>query len=127
MYTTGDIVEIFAPGAGYRKYHLFIVRNEAQVSHFLYFNSGDGFENDFPVPPSEAECLPPSPTGVSVLSCTFMPRYTDRHLELYGAEKIGELGLASMKSLLDYIPQCRVLNGRERRAIIEALRSRLEL
>jgi hypothetical protein len=108
MYSTGDIVEIFAPNVGYRKYHLFVIKSEAGVSHFLYFNSDNGYENDFAVPPSEAPCLPPSPTGVSVLSCTFMPRYSDRHLELYKAKKLGELGKASLQSLLEYIPQCRV-------------------
>ena len=32
MYSTGDIVEIFAPNVGYRKYHLFVIKSEARAS-----------------------------------------------------------------------------------------------
>lgn len=115
MFAPGDIVRIFAPIASKHKFHLCVMPAwEEHPNRFLFFNSHGGNESDFPIDRVYADCLPQSATGISVLSCSLVVRYTDAQLSLFQAKELGKISPLVCRSLSDFIRRCQALTNRER-------------
>jgi hypothetical protein len=123
-FSSWDIVEIFAPSAGYDKYHICVEDATADVAgRFLYMNSDSDYESDFPLKCSEIPCLPKSRTGLSVVSCNGLARYNTKQLKLYKAATLGNYPLKHRKPLLEFIENCRALPSGEKKIILAALKA----
>lgn len=122
MFNVGDVVEIFAPTAGKKKYHLCVCcANDAGVVQFFFINSGDGYEADFVLADGQIGDLPESPTGKSVISCSIIVRYTPNQMTLYKAKKIGTIEAGIASDLADFISTSRALPKKDRAGIATAL------
>jgi hypothetical protein len=118
----GDIVEIFAPIAGYRKYHLCLILNTSGTAHeFLFLNSDPGFRDCFVVDDREVPCLPPSPTGKTAFSFSMVPRYTAAQLSRYRATVLGHIDRDVAERLRAFAPTVRSLPAPQLAAVISAL------
>ena len=124
MFLIGDIVEIYAPIAGHKKYHLCVCGKDVNdVLRFLFINSHDGFEADFPIDDSLLPCLPKSPTGQSVFCCNMIVIYNARQLTLYNAVKLGTLSKEVALGLFKHTQSTKALNDKEKALVIGALES----
>ena len=122
MFVVGEIVQIYAPSAGKTKYHLCVcLANAAGVTRFLFMNSGSGYEGDFILKDAEVPCLPPSPTGESVISCSMVVRYSEKQLALYKAQSLGMLDDALLFQLKEFLRASTVLSKEERGPIVASL------
>lgn len=119
----GDIVKIYAPQAGYPKYHLCLCTLSADgAAQFIFMNSKvSGYEGDFAVPNEEVPCLAPSDTGFTVFSLSQIPRYNAHQMELYEAEVLGRISAALAGRLLEEVRKTPVLTARDRRTAEAAL------
>jgi hypothetical protein len=124
MCRTGDIVEIYSATVGYPKYHLCIEpENDSVAAKFLFLNSEGGYEADFVVPDDEVSCLPCSPTGETVISCSQLLRINRRQRRLFNAKVKGQLDKKVAAKLVSHVEQTAVLPAIERRLIVTALRA----
>lgn len=122
MFAIGDIVRVFAPQAGHDKYHLCIlVGVGGAASQFVYLNSSPDFEQTYVVDCDRVPCLPKSDTGKTAFSFALLPRYNDRQLALYKAEKLGELDAPLAKELHAFAQTVTTLNAAERKIVLSAL------
>jgi hypothetical protein len=121
MFAVGDVVEIFAPQAGHKKYHVCICVNVGAVHQFLYLNSDPGFDDTLAFDCETIPCLPVSKTGKTVFTFAILPRYNDKQLKLFAAKKLGELGLDVAKEVLAFIATVRTLNTADRKLVTEGL------
>ncbi len=78
MFSIGDIVAIYAPIAGYIKYHLCIGSREGAAMQLLFLNSNPDHMGNYVVPCERVPRLEPSETGKTAFSFTTIPRYTMR-------------------------------------------------
>jgi hypothetical protein len=121
LFAIGEIVEIYAPTAGKKKYHLCICGvNDHNVVQFLFINSHDGYEADLILMDGEIKCLPKSPTGMSVISCNIVIRYTTEQLKLYNARPLGVLNKAIANRLLEHINSSKALGRSDKQLVIAA-------
>lgn len=120
-FETGDIIRMRAVSASKPKYHLFVFASETEVYHFLFFNSHAGYDADLEVDPADADCLPPSKTGHSVISCSMLPRARRDQLKAFGAEKVGIMSTVGLEKLFAFISTTTALSRLERRQVAEAL------
>lgn len=124
MFEVGEIVEIFAPTAGKKKYHLCVCSaNEHGVQGFLFINSGQGYDADFVLDDAQISCLPLSPTGNSVISCSLIVKYTSHQLGVYRARKLGSLDRSIALLLATFIETTRALPKSDRETLAANLRS----
>lgn len=122
MVVPGDIVHIFAPIAGKKKYHVCVCGlNENGVAQFLFFNSGGGYQADFVLPGDVLDCLPVSPTGKSIISCSIVVRYTANQLKQFDVKVIGKLPNDIGVELIEFLKKNPALNGSEKRAVVNGL------
>lgn len=122
MFAIGDIVRVFAPQAGHNKYHLCIVVGvDGAASQFAYLNSDPNFEQTYVVDCDRVPCLPKSDTGKTAFSFALLPRYNDRQLTLYKAEKLGELDAILAKELHVFAKTVKILNSADRKIVLAAL------
>ena len=127
MFSVGDIAQVFSPVAGKKKYHLCVCcANEHGVERFLFINSGDGYEGDIVVDDKAIGCLPESPTGQSVISCSIVVRYTDDQLKKYNAKKLGELRLDILEKVAKTVSATKALSKEERNPISASLSAHLK-
>lgn len=123
MPQVGDIIRIFAPTAGKKKYHLCVcVGVDGSASQFLFLNSTPGFADEFVVECERVPCLPKSTTGKTVFSLSLIVRYNDQKLELFQAKKMGELEAGLAKELLAYLPSVDALTNPEKAVVRAALK-----
>lgn len=121
-FSRGDIVKFYSVVAGYPKYHLCVLAClDDQAGIFLFINSDGGFAGDFVIDDDELPCLPESPTGKSVISCSQPVRATSRQLALYNAEKLGELLPVVARKLEKFVQGVQTLTRLEKRIVLEAL------
>lgn len=102
----GDIVQIYAPSAGYPKYHICLSGCTAdQAAKFLYINSETtgAFVDDRVFPNSSFPCIPPSPSGTSVVSCSAIVPVNRRQLGLFNARVIGRLDPSVARDLEKFV------------------------
>jgi hypothetical protein len=122
MFAVGDIVRIYAPQVGYYKYHLCIVAGDSSVaSRFLYLNSDPTFAGTYVVDCSRVPCLPSSTTGKTAFSFAAIPRYSDKQLGLYQAQKMGELDKTLAAELHVFAANVKTLNAADRAVVLAAL------
>lgn len=121
----GDVVSIYAPTTGYPKYHLCICTViENGVAQFLYLNSGSSgrtYESDYVLATEQVPCVPTSATGMTIVSCNALPKYTARHLQLYNAKRLGAFPKELIPGLLDFVRTCGALTRGEQRLIEASL------
>lgn len=124
MFAVGDIIEMYSPVAGKKKYQLCVcAANAAGQTKFLFLNSGQGYSGNYAVTDDKIPCLPASPTGFSVFSCSLVLKYTDRELKLYNAAKLGELDKAVAAGLEAFIRKTPVLPKKQREEIADCLKA----
>ena len=127
MFAVGDIVRMLALTAGKKKYHLCVCSaDENGVLSFLFINSGSGYDGDFLLEGDPIECIPYSPTGESVISCSLIVRCREDRLKLFKAEKLGQLDIGTAAELLEFIKTTPVLSGAERRLLQNGLEHLIE-
>lgn len=118
----GDIVEIFAPIAGYRKYHLcLILKTDGSAHEFLFLNSDPNYKDCCVVDHRDVPCLPASPTGKTAFSFSMVPRYTTAQLKRYRATVLGHLDPTVVARLRAFAPTVRSLPAAQLSAVISAL------
>lgn len=123
IFAIGDILSIFSPLTGYDKYHLCLyVGSDGEAHKFLFLNSDPNYADTFAVACKEIPCLPPSDTGVSVLSFSMIPRYTDKQLRLYKAKVLGRLDSGVAARALEVAQTVKALTRAEKDLVISALR-----
>lgn len=122
MFAIGDIVEIYSPVAGYNKYHLCVLcGGSAEPFQFLFLNSDPNYGGSYVVDCSRVPCLPPSETGKTVFSFTMVPRYSVRQLQLFKANKKGELASDLARELFEFAKTVPTLTSGERTLVLAAL------
>jgi hypothetical protein len=123
MFEPGDVIEMFAPQVGYKKFWLCVCGVNAHgVLRFFYINSGSGYEGDLVYNDHEFPYLPKSPTGQSVISLSYLPVYSEKELKLYRARKLGELDKRIIHELISELPRVRKLTRQERNFAIDGLK-----
>jgi hypothetical protein len=123
MFSVGDVVEIFAPQAGHKKYHICICVNAGAAHQFLYLNSDPGFAGTLAFDCEKIPCIPASKTGKTVFTFALLPRYNDRQLKLYKAKKLGMLDPEVAKEVLVFVATVKTLNEAERAMVSAGLRA----
>ena len=122
MFAVGDIVRILAPQVGYYKYHLCIATGSSSVaSQFLFLNSDPTFAGTYVVDCSRVPCLPVSQTGKTAFSFSAIPRYSDKQLGLFKAQKLGELDKTLATELHTFATTVKTLNTADRAVVLAAL------
>jgi hypothetical protein len=126
MFATGDIVKIYSPQASYPKYYLCIsTLDKTEAAKFLFINSEEGYEEDFVLANDDIPCLPENETGLSVISCSMLPRFNAKQLKLFKAEKLGVLETPLIEALLQFLRMNRALSREEKRHCVGCLEHHL--
>jgi hypothetical protein len=124
MFAIGDIVSIYAPTVGYKKYHLCVhVGTDGTAHQFLFLNSDDRFEGVYSVECERVPCVPRSASGRTAFSFTMLPRYNDKQLKLYGAKKLGVIDPVLATELLEFAEKAVGLTKAEQKIVCAALKS----
>lgn len=122
MFKIGDVVRIYAPSAGYNKYHLCVKESDGTtVEEFLFLNSDPGFDGVYVVDNVRVPCLPPSETGKIVFSFAMIPRFTEKQLTLFNAVKLGTLDPALAAELHAFAQTVRTMTRPEKQMVLAAL------
>jgi hypothetical protein len=121
MFSVGDIVEMFSPQAGKKKYHVCICVNTGAAHQFIYLNSDPSFEGTIAFDCARIPCLPQSDTGRSAFSFALMPRLNDRQLKLYKAKKLGVLDVSVAKEVLEFVATVKTITTAERKMVSAGL------
>lgn len=122
MFAIGDIVRIFAPIAGYEKYHLCVkLLDESGAARFLFLNSNPAYEDTYAVPCERVPCLPPSETGVTAFSFSMLPTYNEKQLTIYKATRLGELSLDLARELRTFLDDVEALTRKDKLLVAAAL------
>jgi hypothetical protein len=119
MFSPGDVVGFWSDIAGKHKYHLCVHQDRL----FLFINSPKRkpYPGDFNVPSSEIPCLPATPEGYSIISCTHLVRQTDAELKRLKAKKYGVIYSKVLLRLIAFVEKTPVLSDEDKDAIIEGL------
>lgn len=122
MFKVGDVIEMFAPTASKKKYHLCVCGvSDKGVQKFLFINSGTGYEADLCLSDGAISGLPTSPTGATIISCSLLLRYTEEQLKKFKASKIGSIDAKVASQLSEFIVSSRALVKVEREAVAEEM------
>ena len=119
----GDIVRFDSAQAGHTKYHICVLAcdEEGKSACFLFLNSRAGWKGEFVLNNDDIPCIPPSKTGLSVVSFSTLVRQNAKQLKLYRAEKIGRLSSAIARKLEDFAKTVPTLNAAERKIVLKGL------
>jgi hypothetical protein len=108
-FVAGDIVEIFAPTVGYKKYHLCLGQNEAGVLCFIFLNSKGGYESNISFDCRRFPMIKVSDTGTTVASLSLVIMYNEKQLQLYKARKLGEISKDVAIEINDFAASVKTL------------------
>jgi hypothetical protein len=122
-FDLGDIVEIFAPSVGYKKYHLCLGRNEAEAPCFIFLNSEGGYKSNIEFDCKRFPMIEPSDTGKTVASLSFIIRYNEKQLQLYKANKLGVIIKDVAKEIYEFSKTIKTLTKPEKAFMIERLKT----
>ena len=126
MFAIGAILHIDAPIASKKKYNTCFGQNEYTVTLCLFLNSDRNFEGQLEFVNEDFPELPKTGDGLSMVSHSMVPRYTEENLLLFRARKLGMLKPDAAEKLLDGIQKSGgLLTGGEKRFLIAALREHL--
>lgn len=119
MFSPGDVIGFHSDTAGKHKYHLCI----HQDGLFLFINSPKqkSFPGDFEIQSVEIACLPATPEGHSIISCTHLIKQTDAELKKLKAKKYGSVDNKALIRLIAFVEKTPVLSDEDKDAIIEGL------
>lgn len=118
----GEIWEFHSAQAGKRKYHICVQSpTDAQAGYFLFINSKTGYDGDLTLVDGEISCLPASPTGQTVVSCSLLVRANHRQLQLFCAEKIGDLSIPVARKLHKFVQTAQTFTKTEQQLVLDAL------
>lgn len=120
-FAVGDILHIDAPIVDHKKYHICLGANEYVVTLCLFLNSDDGFEANVVFDCARFPMLPPSKTGLSVVSLSMLPRYNEKQLDLYKATKLGDLPKDVASEIAAACATIKTLSRVEKNFVIERL------
>ena len=122
MFEVGDIVQAYAPTAGYPKYFLCIQKGTGNTAtKFLFLNSDPNFDDTYVVDCTRVPCLPPSETGKTAFSFSEVPRFTAAQLKLQGAVKRGEIDKGLAAELAEFCKGVRSLPRGQRIMVQQCL------
>lgn len=122
MFSIGEIVQIYSPIAGKKKYHLCVCcANEHGIEKFLFINSGSGYAADVVVDEKKLTCLPESPTGQSVISCSMIVQYSETQLKKFGAKKLGNIDIDVLELVANVVRSTKAISKEERKPITVSL------
>jgi hypothetical protein len=122
MFEIGDIISVYSPVAGKRKYHLCIcIGCEEKSFQFLFLNSKNEFKDTFSFPCERVPCIPRSETGITAFSFSMVPRYSVEQLKIFDAKKLGTLSKDVAQELLDKSNDVKSLPRSQLAAIKDAL------
>ena len=122
----GDVVKIYAPVAGYNKYHFCVCIPENETAgKFLYLNSDPEYRDTLSIDCSRIPFLPPSRTGKTAVSFTSVARYNTERLELFQAEVLGEMPDDIIHEMFTFAQSVRSLTRSDKQLVIEVLEALL--
>lgn len=118
----GDVVSIFAPIAGYKKYHFCVcIPDAGSAGRFLYLNSDPSHKDCLNIDCSRIAFLPPSETGQTSISFSLLARYTAEKLELYEADVLGSMPRDVVVEMLAFVGTVRSLPKPEKEFVAHVL------
>ena len=116
----GDIVRIFAPTAGKKKYHFCVCIPENEIAGcFLFLNSDPNFRDCLSFDCERIPFLPVSQTGKTAISFSIMLRHSDEKLKLFGAEVLGEMPKDLIAEMIGFLDTVTSMPSKEK-AIVRA-------
>lgn len=121
MFAVGDILLIDAPIVAHKKYHLCLGTNGGLATLCLYLNSENKFEANIEFEGARFPMIPVSKTGLTVVSLTALPRYTDKQLALFKAKKVGELGKDVAAEIAAHCAKVKTLTRDEKTFVVSVL------
>lgn len=120
----GDIVRIYAPVAGYDKYHFCIcIPDGASAGKFLFLNSDPGYRDCLAIDCARIPLLPPSDTGVTAISFSLLVRYNAEKLALYRPTVLGAMPMDVVLQMLEFLKTVRSLPNPDKAVVVTALES----
>lgn len=122
MFKPGDVVRCYSPTAGKTKFHIcLIVSTEGDKFSFLFVNSKTGFKGDCILDDGDIPGLPRSEAGISVVSFSMVPRFTDESLKLFDASKVGAIDARVAGELLGFARETKALADIDKVRVVKAL------
>lgn len=114
----GEVYQIYSTIAGKQKYHLCV----ALSGGFLFLNSPKpkSYEGDVTVSNAELPFLPPTPSGLSVVSCTTVVRIGDGELARKG-RLLGVAPKSVLTAVFEAVEEADFLSEEEREFILSGL------
>jgi len=95
--------------------------DEEGVAQFLYLNSDAHYEDCYAVDCARVPCISRSRTGLTAFGFGMIPRYDERRLQLFRAEKVGELSGDVAAELRPFAERVETLTRRDRATVLAAL------
>lgn len=118
----GDVVRIYAPVAGYKKFHFCVcIPGDGAAGRFLYLNSDPNNKDCLVIDCNRIPFLPASETGVTAISFSIAARYTAEKLDLYEAEVLGVMPRDVVEEMVGFIDTVRSMPKPDRAIIKEVL------
>jgi hypothetical protein len=119
MFSPGDVIGFYSDVANKHKYHLCI----HQDGLFLFINSpkAKAFPGGFEIRCNEIACLPATPQGYSIVSCTHLIRQSSASLTALKAKKYGSVESKVLVRLIAFVEKTPVLSDEDKDEIIKGL------
>ncbi len=122
MFSPGDVVEMFSPVAGKKKYHLCLCISEGTgVHNFLFLNSNSGFKGDYILDDGIVPGLPESPTGETIVSFSQVVRMNLNRLTMYKAKRLNCISADLAGELLHFARTTPALSDIDKKLVVRAL------
>lgn len=118
MADPGDVIACWNDAAGKHKFHLCV----CSTGKFLFLNSpkSKSYAGDFHVPSDDVP-LEPTPEGYSIVSCTYLMKFSDADLKRLKAVTKGKIPNRVLRDLVTFVEGLTVLSQDEKDAIIDGL------
>jgi hypothetical protein len=87
----------------------------------LFINSKTGYAGDLVIANAELPCIPASPTGQSVISCSTIVRASQKQLRLFDAERVGAIPVETARKLHAFVESATTLTKAEKELVLAAL------
>lgn len=118
----GDVVRVYAPVAGYKKFHFCVcIPADGAAGRFLYLNSDPNNKDCLVIDCNRIPFLPASDTGVTAISFSIAARYTAEKLDLYEAEVLGVMPRDVVEEMVQFIDTVRSMPKPDRTIVKNVL------
>jgi len=116
----GDVVRFYSPTAGKEKYHLCIyIGSDSEPYNFLFLNSGTGYKGDLILKNQEIPFLPPSKTGLSVVSCSTIVRIKKKAISSSSCKNLGKISKSVARRIDKLAQETDALTEIDRNCVLE--------